>query len=187
MKIKVNVAMSSELKNYILKVCCVGDGSVGKTSMVLQYCENKFKEDYIMTIGSNFAIKDLRLEDEGVAVKVQIWDLAGQQHFSFVRPPFYRGSSGTIYVFDITRRESFQHLDEWRKEVENVVPDKPYVIVGNKVDLKDERVVSRSEGEEYAASLGVSYYETSAKTGENLDEMFSKLVKSIIFKGERVI
>lgn len=174
--------MSSQLKNYILKVCCVGDGSVGKTSMVLRYCENKFKEDYIMTIGSNFAIKDLRLEEEGIAVKVQIWDLAGQQHFSFVRPPFYRGSSGTIYVFDITRRESFDHLTAWQKEVNNVVPNKPFVIVGNKIDLKDERVVSRTEGEELAASLNAPYYETSAKTGENLDELFATLVKSIILK-----
>lgn len=173
--------MSEQAKNYILKICTVGDGSVGKTSMVLQFCEHKFQEHYIMTIGSNFAIKEITIPENKLSVKLQIWDLAGQQHFSFVRPPFYRGSSGVIYVFDLTRRESFENLKDWKKEVEQVIPNKPFVIVGNKVDLIDERVVSKKEGEELAASYGASYFETSAKTGEHLDEVFLTLVNAILF------
>ncbi|GAG02762.1 unnamed protein product, partial [marine sediment metagenome] len=114
-------------KNYILKICVVGDGSVGKTSMVLRYSEKRFQERYIMTIGSNFALKKLTINDD-TTVKLQIWDLAGQQHFNFVRPPFYRGASGVIYVFDITRRQSFDGLFNWQKEVESVI-DKPFLLV----------------------------------------------------------
>ncbi|MBD3350151.1 MAG: GTP-binding protein [Candidatus Lokiarchaeota archaeon] len=174
--------MSEPTKNYILKICCCGDGSVGKTSMVLQFCERKFQENYIMTIGSNFAVKEMDLPEINTFVKLQIWDLAGQQHFSFVRPPFYRGASGTVMVFDITRRESFQHILDWKQEVDQVIPDKPFIIVGNKIDLADERVVSKHEGEELAKSLGVLYYETSAKTGENLNVAFRKLVDEILSK-----
>jgi len=171
-------------KSFILKIAIVGNGSVGKTSLVLQYCEKKFSENYIMTIGSNFAIKSLTL-DSTTSVKLQIWDLAGQQHFSFVRPPFYRGASGTVYVFDITNRDSFENILEWKREVETVIPNKPSVLVGNKCDLADERVVSKKEGELLAEKLGPSclgYYESSAKTGINLDELFQKLVSTIINK-----
>ena len=171
--------MVSPVKSYIMKISVCGDGSVGKTSMVLQYCEKKFQENYIMTIGSNFAIKSLKLDNANV--RLQIWDLAGQQHFSFVRPPFYRGASAAIYVFDITRRESFEHLDEWKEEVDTVLADKPFVIVGNKIDLSDERVVSKKEAEDYAANVGaLGYFETSAKSGINLDTLFEAIVKNII-------
>ncbi len=170
-------------KNYILKVCCVGNGSVGKTSIVLQYCEKKFQDKYIMTIGSNFAIKKLTFPEENYTVKLQIWDIAGQKHFSFVRPPFYRGLSASILIFDITRRDSFNDLKEWRNEIDNVVPGKSYIIVGNKCDLAEERVVSTKEGKDKAEELGaLAYFETSAKTGINLDEVFRALINGIINK-----
>jgi small GTP-binding protein len=178
------MATSVPPKAFILKMVVVGNGSVGKTSLVLQYCEKKFSENYIMTIGSNFAIKSLSL-DSTTNVKLQIWDLAGQQHFSFVRPPFYRGASGTVYVFDITNRDSFENILEWKREVETVVQSKPSVLVGNKCDLADERVVSKKEGELLAEKIGptcLGYYETSAKTGINLDDMFHKLVHTVIDK-----
>jgi len=91
----------------------VGDGGVGKTSMVLRYCENAFKDNYIMTIGSNFSTKQVELEEyPNYLVKLQLWDLAGQKHFSFVRPPFYRGATATVFVFDITRSRRQQR--SWR-------------------------------------------------------------------------
>ena len=166
-------------KNYILKICVVGDGGVGKTSMILSYSEKKFQERYIMTIGSNFALKKLTLDD-GTTVKLQIWDLAGQQHFSFVRPPFYRGASGVLYVYDITRRQSFDDLLSWKQEVETVV-QKPFLVIGNKYDLQDERIIHIDEGKMLAEKMGaLSYFETSAKTGENLDDAFLLLVTKIL-------
>ncbi|MHA1821580.1 MAG: Rab family GTPase [Promethearchaeota archaeon] len=174
----------SPSKNYVWKICVAGDGSVGKTSIILQYCEKKFQENYIMTIGSNFAIKSIDLPEYDASVKLQIWDLAGQQHFSFVRPPFYKGASGIIYVYDVTRRESFENIENWRVEVENAISVKPSVLVGNKIDLSDERVVSKKEGEDLASKINgcVGFFETSAKTGANLDDVFLKLINSILEK-----
>ena len=167
-------------KNYILKVCIVGDGSVGKTSMVFQYSEQNFQERYIMTIGSNFAIKSLKIGD--TKVKIQIWDLAGQKHFSFVRPPFYRGSSGTLYVFDLTRRQSFDNLISWKEEVETVI-NKPSILIGNKNDLHEDRLITKEEAVSFANEMGaLMYIETSAKTGENLDLAFLTLIKKILNK-----
>ena len=99
--------------------------------MVLRYCENSFKENYIMTIGSNFSTKSVELPNHPeFNVKLQIWDLAGQKHFSFVRPPFYRGATAIIYVFDLSRRSSFANLLEWKNEVEKVIGQgKPTVLV----------------------------------------------------------
>ncbi|MHA1781902.1 MAG: Rab family GTPase, partial [Promethearchaeota archaeon] len=161
-------------KSFIFKICALGDGGVGKTSMVLRYCENKFKENYIMTIGSNFASKKVFLENyPEFNVSLQIWDLAGQQHFSFVRPPFYRGASGLIYVFDLTRRSSFTNLANWKEEAVKVLGShKPSVVVGNKLDLvKDgNREIGEKEGEALAKEFNaLSYHETSAKENINIE------------------
>jgi small GTP-binding protein len=170
-------------KALIYKICVIGDGGVGKTSLVLRYTESKFNEQYIMTIGSNFAIKKVDLpEFPNLEVRLQLWDLAGQKHFSFVRPPFYRGAAGLIYVFDVTRRSSFVNLPSWKEEAEKVIGVKPSVILGNKIDLAtDFREVGSGEGQalcdEYNAS---AYLETSAKTGVNYVEAFKKLVLTIL-------
>lgn len=162
-------------KEYVFKVVVLGDGAVGKTSLVLQFTEKKFKENYIMSIGANFAIKMITRPEHNIAIRLQIWDLAGQQHFQFVRPSFYRGAFACIYVFDITRRDSYEHIKDWVKESEAYVPDVPRILLGNKIDLSDERVVSRSEGEILAKMIGAAYYETSAKENRNVDLCFEEL------------
>jgi len=180
----------SKKKALIYKICIIGDGGVGKTSLVLRYTENKFQQNYIMTIGSNFAIKRVDLPDHpNLEVRLQLWDLAGQKHFSFVRPPFYRGAAGLLYVFDLTRRSSFANLPAWREEASKVIGDKPSIILGNKLDLATEyREVGTEEGralcDEYNAA---EYYETSAKTGVNTDDAFRALVLAIIEKLNLII
>lgn len=169
----------SDVREYIFKVCILGNGSVGKTSMVLQYTENKFKQNYIMTIGSNFAIKIVRYSED-IICRLQLWDLAGQKTFSFVRPGFYQGSFAAIYVFDLTNRESFKDIERWVEESDQYIPGVPRVLVGNKSDLAEERVVSKSEGKELAQMLGARYYETSAKTGDGLDQVFEDLNEVLI-------
>ena len=175
----------TEIRNFIYKIVLIGDGGVGKTSMVLRYCENSFKENYIMTIGSNFSTKQVNLADHSnISVKLQLWDLAGQKHFSFVRPPFYRGATGVIFVFDLTRRSSFANLIGWKTEVEKVIGSgKPYVLVGNKLDLADGelREVSTQDGESYKEELGaITYLESSAKEDLKVDTIFNELSLSIL-------
>ena len=153
--------------------------------MVLRYCEDAFKENYIMTIGSNFSTKQVDLEDyPNFLVKLQLWDLAGQKHFSFVRPPFYRGATGCVYVFDLTRRSSFQNLMEWKDEVEKVMGDgKPCVLVGNKIDLANQgsREVAEKDGEALKNELkAFGYYETSAKQGISVEPLFTQMTLEIL-------
>ena len=171
-------------KSFIYKICVVGNGGVGKTSMVLRYCENAFRDNYLMTIGSNFSTKTVELVDHPeFQVKLQLWDLAGQKHFSFVRPPFYRGATGIIYVFDLTRRSSFADLIEWRDEVEKVIGQKACLLVGNKLDLAKEgkREVSEQEGEALMSELHVfKYFETSAKQGDSVEDVFKLLTLEIL-------
>jgi small GTP-binding protein len=174
----------SYAKSFIYKICIVGNGGVGKTSMVLRYCENSFKESYLMTIGSNFSTKTVELADHPqLQVKLQLWDLAGQKHFSFVRPPFYRGATGIIYVFDLTRRSSFADLLEWREEVEKVIGQKPCIVVGNKLDLakQGQREVAEQDGEAVRFEMhAMKYFETSAKEGDSVGDIFKTLTLEIL-------
>lgn len=170
-------------REIVFKTVVMGEGSVGKTSMVMQYCEKRFSESYIMTIGSNFMVKILPIPEKDLIVRLQIWDLAGQVAFSFVRPGFYRGSSGGIYAFDITNRSTFEKIKDWLVESKQYLGVIPYILVGNKLDLRDERVVSHREGEQLAKEIGASgYFETSAKTSENLDFLFHKLIEDMLMK-----
>ncbi len=152
--------------------------------MVLRYTEDTFKENYLMTIGSNFSAKSERFpEYPHLNIKLQIWDLAGQKHFSFVRPPFYRGASGIIYVFDLTRRSSFANLPNWKEEVEKVVGEKTSILVGNKLDLANQgnREIALHDGESLKNELNaLSYYETSAKEGTNINDVFKDTVIRIL-------
>jgi len=181
----------SDVRSFIYKIAIVGNGGVGKTSLVLRFCEQTFKENYIMTIGSNFSTKTIELpEHPGLNVKLQLWDLAGQKHFSFVRPPFYRGATGIIFVFDLTRRSSFADLDGWKEEVEKVIgPGKPYILVGNKIDIADGegREVSTQDGESYKSELGAqSYFETSAKEDISVENIFKELTIGILKNSDKI-
>jgi small GTP-binding protein len=172
-------------------VCVVGDGGVGKTSMVLRYCEDTFKENYIMTIGSNFSTKQVQLVDYPTfLVKLQLWDLAGQKHFSFVRPPFYRGATAIIYVFDLTRRSSFQNILDWKEEVEKVIGEgKPSMLVGNKIDLAEQgnREVGEQDGEALRREINaLGYYETSAKENLDVNPVFKNVTLAILRNTQKI-
>ncbi len=161
-----------------MKIAVVGDGAVGKTSLVLQFTEKSFKEVYLQTIGANFAIKTLTLDAEhnNEEVRLSCWDLAGQEHFASVRSSFYSGALGVIYVYDLTRKETLENLVEWKKEVDKRVPGIPAVMLGNKVDLIDQREVTDADGGEMAKKLDAyKLWETSAKTGENVDSAFATI------------
>ncbi|MEM3587830.1 MAG: Rab family GTPase, partial [Candidatus Jordarchaeaceae archaeon] len=127
----------------IMKTVVIGDSVTGKTCLTERYANGALPKEYFPTLGSNLGFKDLNIK--GKKAKLIIWDLGGSPHFKDVRRSFYRDAVGVVYVFDVTRRETFEHLDEWRREVAEACGDVPGVIVGNKVDLSP-REVRRSEG-----------------------------------------
>ncbi len=172
------MGMSAE---YRYKIVMLGDGAVGKTAMTTRFTQNFFEADYKRTIGSDFAIKRLTLPDLEVQVTLQVWDLAGQPRFESVRQGFYRGARGGLLLYDVTRRRTFLNVDDWRNEAfKNLEREIPLILVANKVDLADSRVVATEDGEAYAKENGFLYVESSALTGENVEEAYASLCKKMI-------
>ena len=176
--------------DYLFKTIVVGDGAVGKTAITYRYAENKFQENYKMTIGVDFTIKRLKMSNK--VIKCQIWDTGGQERFSKIRPLYYRGALGCLVVYDVTKAESFEHLDQWFDEVRTHCQDIPIIIVGNKIDLKN-RKISPQKARAYASKkskeLGykIPYLETSAKTGETIKKVFTDLVRNMVKEAEKAI
>lgn len=168
---------------YAFKLILGGDGAVGKTSMVHRYVENNFASDYKSTIGTSIMKKECTFKELESVVRFVIWDLAGQAQFKRVRQSYLSNAEVGILVYDVTNRSSFENIDKnWYIEIKKASPDISLILVGNKIDLESERVVSRDEGEVLAKKLGLTYIETSAKTGENINDAFKMLALQIIRK-----
>ncbi|CAF0846840.1 unnamed protein product [Adineta ricciae] len=167
--------------DFIFKVVLIGDSSVGKSNLLLRFTRNEFRLDTQSTIGVEFAYKQIIIE--GKKIKTQVWDTAGQERFKTVIPQFYRGSEGALAVFDLTKPESFEHINTWIEELHRHTPaDIPIVLVGNKSDLVDQRKVSQDQAKDLAQRLKVSYMETSALNASNVEQAFVTLVKSVFYK-----
>lgn len=166
---------------YRFKIVMLGEGAVGKTALTTRFTQEYFDADYKRTIGSDFAIKKLELPELDISVTLQVWDLAGQPRFEVVRQGFYRGSRGGLLVYDVTRRRTFMNIKYWKEEAfKSVEREFPLMVVANKVDLEDSRVVTQEEGEAWAKEHGHLYVESSALTGENVEAAFENLCKHII-------
>jgi len=163
--------------DYLAKIIVVGDGAVGKTAITIRFAEGRFDEQYKMTIGVDFAMRIVKVR--GYRIKLQIWDTGGQEQFAVIRPLYYKGARAAIVVFDITNRESFEHIIKWVQEVSIHCGKIPYILVGNKSDLPD-RAITYNEGEQAAQNLGIPYFETSAKDGSNINEIFVKLMEILL-------
>jgi small GTP-binding protein len=164
----------SEDYNYLFKNIVVGDGGCGKTAIVVRFSQGYFLEQYKLTIGVEFAVKTITIKD-GIKVKLQIWDTGGQERFQYVRPLYYRGAMGAILLFDLTNRESFDHIPKWIEEVKSNAGEIPMLLVGNKSDLVNERSVTRSEAEAFAREFQLYYIESSAKDGTGVGDVFAIL------------
>lgn len=152
----------------LVKIVVAGDGNVGKTSLIRQYCEGKFEASRVATIGVDFQTKLVQLPQ--MTVKLSIWDMAGQTHFQSVRTGLYRGSRTAALVYDVTNEASLANLHTWREEILAIVPRQRFLVVGNKVDLP--RQVSAEAAKSFAKSIGAPYVETSARTGARVNKMF---------------
>lgn len=152
----------------LLKIVVAGDGNVGKTSLIRQYCEGRFEQSRVATIGVDFQTKTVELQ--GRAIKLSIWDMAGQIHFQSVRTGLYRGSKTAALVHDVTNPESLDHLQNWYEEIVAIVPNQRFLMVGNKIDLLPD--YDTTEAKKFAASIKAPYLTTSASTGEGVQKMF---------------
>ncbi len=172
--------MTTEIPFY--KICICGDFSVGKTTLLHQYLERRFTPNVGSTIGSNFFAKYIKIRDIKDTFTLQIWDLAGQERYKWVRHEFYKGAKGIVYVFDLTRRETFEHILKWKKEIEKVLGNFSSVLVGNKLDLinSKNRIIEKQEAENVKKMIGAcAYIEASAKIGNGVKDFFLKLVSHI--------
>ncbi|MHA1732608.1 MAG: Rab family GTPase [Promethearchaeota archaeon] len=177
--------------SYKFKFIIIGDASVGKTSLIVRFVENKFTHDYRATIGLNVLTHSYEMMSGEIGITLSIWDIGSQAYFKRVRRTYYTGAHASFIVFDLTNRESFENVREWLRELEDFVGRVPFLLVGNKLDLEGERQVSAEEAITLAEELGASYMETSAKTGANVEDSFTlmayKLLENALELEERTI
>ena len=170
--------------DLLYKILIIGDSAVGKSSLLLQFSDQTFSDNYVSTIGVDFKIRSVTVENE--QIKLQIWDTAGQERFQSITANYYHGSQAIALVYDVTDKTSFDNLRKWVSDVERLAQKGVCrLIIGNKIDLADKRVVSRAEGQAFADSIGAPFLETSAKTAQNVQEMFLSMAKAIYMKQGR--
>ncbi|EDW75162.1 uncharacterized protein Dwil_GK20025 [Drosophila willistoni] len=162
------------------KAVLLGEGCVGKTSLVLRYMEDKFNSQHLSTLQASFVTKKITLPDERRA-QLNIWDTAGQERFHALGPIYYRGSDGALLVYDITDQDSFQKVKSWVRELKQMLgSDITLIIVGNKTDLEDQRAIDYESAVQYARTVGAQYVETSAKENEGVTELFELLTQLML-------
>ncbi len=165
---------------YAYKLILGGEGGVGKTSMVHRFVEDSFQSDYKSTIGTSIMKKECEFQGLESKVRFIIWDLAGQAQFKRVRQTYLANAEAGILVYDVTRQETLDRLEDWFNDIKSISPKISLILVGNKIDLSESRVISTEQGEKLAEKLNLSYVETSAKTGENINDAFKMLALQMI-------
>ena len=169
--------------HYLLKYIIIGDASVGKSNILLKYAHNQFKAEYQLTIGVEFGAKNIKIKDK--IYRIQIWDTAGQENFRSITRAYYKNSVCALVVYDITNRQSFENVKAWIEDCKSQSPSTILMaLVGNKIDLDSSRAVSTEEGEDFANMNGMPFFETSAKSGENIDSIFTNTATEICHKIE---
>ncbi len=161
-----------------VKICFIGDAGVGKTSLIKRFVLDVFDDRYIATIGTKVTKKIVEVDNQGTPVKVMmlIWDIMGQKGFrELLREAYFFGAHGAIAVCDLTNKESLEELRYWIKALTDVAGDVPMVFAGNKSDLENEKVVKEADLQELAAKYDCKAFMTSAKTGQNVENMFKAL------------
>jgi small GTP-binding protein len=175
------------MTKYSFKVLLLGAPAVGKTSILYRFVKNKFSHDYITTIGINYLTKEISMEKKDNA-KLVIWDIAGQQKFKFLHKQYYEGTQGALVIFDLTQKKTYEELEAWVSEMFSIIQEKiPFIIIGNKVDLIEEigRSIDVEVVRQYAQNKDSIYIETSAKTGENVEDAFKELTRRMTVRASK--
>ncbi|CAD6196358.1 unnamed protein product [Caenorhabditis auriculariae] len=164
--------------DHLFKLLIIGDSGVGKSSLLLRFADNVFSDNYITTIGVDFKIRTMDID--GQRVKLQIWDTAGQERFRTITSTYYRGTHGVVVVFDVTNGESFGNVKRWLHEIEANCDNVQKVLVGNKCEDESRRVVLESDAKQFADSMNIKFFETSAKEDRNVEAMFSCITRLVL-------
>ncbi|KAF3326447.1 ras-related protein Rab11D-like protein [Carex littledalei] len=170
--------MAGEKIDYVFKVVLIGDSAVGKSQILSRFARDEFSLDSKATIGVEFQTRTLSIQNKNI--KAQIWDTAGQERYRAVTSAYYRGAVGALLVYDITKRQSFDHIARWLDEL-RAHADRQIVImlVGNKCDLSDERAVSSDDAREFAEKESLFFLETSALEATNIENAFQTVLTEI--------
>ncbi|CAJ0598364.1 unnamed protein product [Cylicocyclus nassatus] len=164
--------------DHLFKLLIIGDSGVGKSSLLLRFADNVFSENYITTIGVDFKIRTV--EVDGQRVKLQIWDTAGQERFRTITSTYYRGTHGVVVVYDVTNGESFSNVKRWLHEIDANCESVQKILVGNKNEDPTRRIVLESDARQFADTMHIKFFETSAKENTNVEEMFSCITRLVL-------
>ena len=169
--------------DYQFKLVIIGDAAVGKSCLLHQFVEGKFRKNSSYTIGVEFGSKSVSIA--GKSIKLQIWDTAGQERYRAVTRSYYRGAVGAVVVFDVSSKDSFDHVTNWITDAKTLArSDTCIILVGNKADLKDKREVTFMEASRFAQENDIMFAETSAVTGVGVEDLFMKLAKAVLNRVE---
>eukprot|EP00124_Ichthyophonus_hoferi_P003609 Ihof_evm7s324 gene=Ihof_evmTU7s324 len=166
--------MTTKAYDYLFKLLLIGDSGVGKTCVLFRFSDDQYNATFISTIGIDFKIRTIELD--GKKIKLQIWDTAGQERFRTITTAYYRGAMGIMLVYDVTCEKSFENIRKWIKNIEaHASEDVERMILANKCDMNDKRVVSKERGTQLALEYQVPLLETSAKTNINVELAFTQM------------
>ncbi|XP_046841209.1 ras-related protein Rab-35-like [Xenia sp. Carnegie-2017] len=166
--------------DHLFKLLIIGDSGVGKSSLLLRFADNTFTGTYITTIGVDFKIRTIEINGE--KIKLQIWDTAGQERFRTITSTYYRGTHGVIVVYDVTSAETFVNVKRWLHEIEQNCDDVARVLVGNKNDCPEKKVVITEDATNFSQQIGIKMFETSAKDNINVEAVFTEITKDVLAK-----
>ena len=166
----------------------IGDCSVGKTSIITRYTNGTFKEEYLGTVGLDYYSKEEIIDNKTILIK--LWDTAGEERYKSLTQNYFRNAEGVLLVFDVTNTDSFNNLKEWISSIKLNMEGKnifiPIVIIGNKLDMEDQREITKEQAEKFVSENNYKYFETSAKTGEGIDKSIRELATQILKQEGRI-